>query len=374
MRRLATIVAPLLFAAACTTNPITGRSQLILLDAETESRLGSQCYQQILSEVEVSERPEEVAPLQRVGERIARAAEELARERGIEMRFDWEYNVIHDPRTANAFALPGGKIAFFNGIYPIAQDENGMAVIMGHEVAHVLLRHGNERMSQQLAAQLGAVVLAVSMHDKDPQVLQAALAAYGVGVTLGVLHPWSRAQEAEADRVGLLIAARAGYDPRAGPQLWRRMREQHPSRLPEFLSTHPSHESRIRDLERMLPEAIALYERSERAPVARLPDPRAGEKARPTVVSAAASRALRESHRLAFSFRLDRDAFVRRITVSGRGGFSEVLEANVPVERGVPMRVELTPARGVPEGPYTARIEGRASGRVFETTVTLQPQ
>jgi metalloendopeptidase OMA1, mitochondrial len=242
------------FAVACQTVPVTGRRQLQLISADDETQLGVNTYQQILQKSKVSKDPQVTALVTRVGSRIAAVAERPD--------FNWEYRVIED-RQANAFALPGGKIAVYTGILPITRDEAGLAAVLGHEVAHVTARHGGERMSQQLATKIGVTTLglAAGVALGDPGATQLAAAAFGLGAEYGVLLPFSRAHESEADHIGLIYMAKAGYDPRAARDLWVRMAAaaKGGQRPPEFMSTHPSEATRITQIEAWLPEALQYY-------------------------------------------------------------------------------------------------------------------
>jgi predicted Zn-dependent protease len=241
-------------AVACETVPVTGRRQLQLVSASEEAQLGLTTYQQILKKSKVSTDPELNALVTRVGSRIAAVAERPD--------FQWEYRVIED-KQANAFALPGGKIAVYTGILPITRDEAGLAAVLAHEVAHVTARHGGERMSQQLATQVGVNVLGVAagVAVGDPGATRLAAAALGLGAQYGVILPFSRAHESEADHIGLIYMAKAGYDPRAARDLWVRMAAaaKGGERPPEFMSTHPSEETRIEQIEAWLPKALTYY-------------------------------------------------------------------------------------------------------------------
>ena len=241
-------------AIACETVPVTGRRQLQLVSASEETQLGLTAYQQILKKSKVSTDPELNALVTRVGSRIAAVAERPD--------FQWEYRVIED-KQANAFALPGGKIAVYTGILPITRDETGLAAVLAHEVAHVTARHGGERMSQQLATEAGVNVLGVAagVAVGDPGATRLAAAALGLGAQYGVILPFSRAHESEADHIGLIYMAKAGYDPRAARDLWVRMAEaaKRSQRPPEFMSTHPSETTRIKQIEAWLPEALTYY-------------------------------------------------------------------------------------------------------------------
>jgi predicted Zn-dependent protease len=232
---------------ACQTAPITGRHQLILLSETEETRMGLTAYDQILKEEKLSQDAQINAMVRRVGERIARVAERPD--------FQWEFRVV-EKDVANAFALPGGKVAVYTGILKYTQTEAGLAVVMGHEVAHALARHGGERMSQSMIAQLGLAAVQVGLQTSNPLILQGITAAYGVGIQL----PFSRKQESEADHIGLILMAKAGYDPRQAVPFWERMeggkKGQGP---PEFLSTHPSGNTRAKQLQGWMAEALQHY-------------------------------------------------------------------------------------------------------------------
>jgi predicted Zn-dependent protease len=173
--------------------------------------------------------------------------------------YKWEFNLIQDDKTVNAWCMPGGKVGVYTGILPVTRDETGLAVVMGHEVAHAIAKHGNERMSQELLAQLGAVGLSVALSTEPGLTSDIYMAAYGVGTNVGILLPYSRVHESEADRIGLSLMARAGYDPRAAVPFWKRMSEKGGSRPPEFLSTHPAPDTRIKQIESLIPEAMQYY-------------------------------------------------------------------------------------------------------------------
>ncbi len=263
----------LLSVTGCTTNPYTNRSQLLLIPESQEVQMGNRAYAQALNDpkVVISKNQAEVAPVQRVAERIIAAAKQSKYAKRAES-FQWEVTVIKADGTKNAWALPGGKIAFYTGIFPEAKDENGLAAIMGHEVVHALARHGAERVSQHTAADLGMRIAGAALNMK-PLTQTLAMQALGIGVLL----PFSRGHESEADYIGLLLAADAGYDPREAVLLWKRMAESSKSSPPEFLSTHPAHETRIENLQKWMPEAMARYERAEKAPVSTLPFPPSSE-------------------------------------------------------------------------------------------------
>jgi predicted Zn-dependent protease len=259
----------------CETNPYTGRSQLLMTSVSQEIQMGAQAYDQVKSDPKMrpSQDPREIEPVKRV---VARIVEAAKRSKYAEManQFQWEVTVIKDDKTANAFALPGGKMAVYTGIFPMAKTEAGLAAVMGHEVVHALARHGAERMSQgQLTnATLQVVGAATGASGGGGMLGPAAMAALGVGAQVGVLLPFSRKHESEADYVGILLAADAGYDPRESVALWERMGRMSGGGAPsEFMSTHPSHETRITQLKKWMPEAMTIYQTKQPVPAALLP-------------------------------------------------------------------------------------------------------
>lgn len=261
--------------AGCETNPYTGRSQLLITSVNQEVEMGVQAYDQIKRDPKMkpSQDPREVEPVKRVAARIIEAAKR-SKYGDMAKQFQWDVTVIKDDKTANAFALPGGKMAVYTGIFPVAKTEAGLAAVMGHEVVHALARHGAERMSQgQLTnAALQVAGAAIGAGGGNPVLGQATMAALGVGAQVGVLLPFSRAHESEADYVGILLAADAGYDPRESVGLWERMAQLSGGGGPaEFLSTHPGHDTRIEQLKSWMPEAMAIYEKRTPVPTALLP-------------------------------------------------------------------------------------------------------
>lgn len=269
------LVAMSLEMASCETNPYTGRNQLLMTSMAEEANLGSQAYSQVKSDpkVRLSQDPREIEPVKRVTARIIEAAKR-SKYADVAKQFQWEVTVIKEDKTANAFALPGGKIAVYTGIFPIAKTEAGLAAVMGHEVVHALARHGAERMSQNMVTQVGlqAANVALGVSGTNPMLGQAAMAALGAGAQVGVLLPFSRKHESEADYIGILLAADAGYNPQESVHLWERMEQMSGGGGPsEFLSTHPGHETRIQQLKQWMPEAMALYQRHPPAAAAELP-------------------------------------------------------------------------------------------------------
>lgn len=245
----------LVLLAACVTAPYTGRSQFMLVSESQEISMGEEAYRHELRSSVLSNNPEALRIVRKVGERIARAADKSD--------YRWEFRVIDDPEMVNAFAVPGGKVAVYTGIFPIARDETGLAVVLGHEVAHALLRHAGERMSQgQLAQGIGTVLgigLGTAM-GSNPQLANGILQAYGLGAGIGWILPFSRSQESEADHVGLILMAKAGYDPRVSLEVWERMERKERGSPPEYLSTHPGYETRSQQLKSWIPEALKSYQ------------------------------------------------------------------------------------------------------------------
>lgn len=250
------------FLWSCSTVPITGRRQFTPIPMGQMMELSQGSYQQLVEKLGLSENRQQAQMVKKVGSDISDAVERYMREhdRHDEVdHFNWEYHLLDSPEV-NAFCMPGGKIGFYDGIMPIAQGPDGVAVIMGHEVAHAIAQHSNERMAQVLAAQLGGVALAVALQEKPSETRQLALAAFGIGAQVGVMLPFSRLHEREADEMGLIFMAMAGYDPREAPDLWQRMKQNAEGpRPPEFLSTHPSPESRIKRLQKLMPKAMKYY-------------------------------------------------------------------------------------------------------------------
>ena len=245
------IVATLLGAvASCQTVPLTNRPQLLLIPEGTEIQLGLSSYQEILQKARVSHDPALNEQVTRVGTRIAEATGRTD--------YQWEFRVLED-KQANAFCLPGGKVAVYTGILPITRDDARLAAVLGHEVSHAIARHGGERLSQQLAVQGGLLAVQGALARRDGPTVQLVAAALGAGATVGVLLPWSRLQESEADHLGLIFMAKAGYHPSAARDLWVRMASLGGPRQPEFLSTHPAPQTRIAQIEAWTPEALQYY-------------------------------------------------------------------------------------------------------------------
>jgi metalloendopeptidase OMA1, mitochondrial len=242
------------FGLGCQAVEYTGRSQVNLVSEGDEKKLGVDAYEDILKKTPLSKNQGWQAQLKRVGQRISAAA--------AKPEYQWEFNVLQG-KEVNAFCLPGGKVAFWEGIMPLTEDDNGIAVVMGHEVAHALARHGAERMSQSMGAQLVGQLLSAGVGMVNPGYTEAFAQAYGLGVNVGLILPWGRGQESEADHIGLILMAKAGYDPSAAVGFWQRMSKVQQGGKPlEFLSTHPSDETRIAQIKQWLPEAMTYYKKN----------------------------------------------------------------------------------------------------------------
>jgi predicted Zn-dependent protease len=253
-----------LLIAACTQVPITGRSQLSLIPASSINAMSAGQYAEFLAGHKVVENTRDAMMVRQVGLRIQDAVERFYREQNMANAlegYEWEFNLVEDPQV-NAWCMPGGKVVVYTGILPVTRDEIGLAVVMGHEIAHALANHGNERMSQGLLAEFGAIALDTALESQPEETRGLFMAAYGLGAQVGILLPYSRLHESEADHLGLIFMAMAGYDPRASVDFWGRMAAMKSGGAPpEFLSTHPSDQTRIQQLQALLPEALGYYAR-----------------------------------------------------------------------------------------------------------------
>lgn len=250
LRLVAGLLAALMVLVACATAPVTGRKQLLLISEEQADQMGEQAYQEIIAKSRLSSDPQQNARVQRIGQHIAVAANKPG--------YRWEFKVIDEPKTINAWALPGGKTAVYTGLLNLNLTDDELATVMAHEVAHALAQHSRERISQQLGFELGMRVLGAA--GLSPGQLEAVNLAFGIGVGL----PFSRRQESEADLVGLDLMSHAGYDPRAALSLWKKMAAASGNGPPEFLSTHPSSKTRTREIEQALPRYVPIYEANKR--------------------------------------------------------------------------------------------------------------
>lgn len=250
-----------LFLYSCATVPVTGRRQLSLVPNSEILPLSYDQYSQVLKENKLSDNQQWTAMVKNVGSRIKVAVEQYMKQKGLSDQlsgYSWEFNLI-ESETVNAWCMPGGKVAFYTGIMPICKDEKGVAVVMGHEVAHAIANHGRERMSEGLVANLGLSSLSAAMGQNPTMTQQLLLQSVGIGTQLGMLS-FSRTHESEADEIGLIFMAMAGYDPREAPKFWERMAAQgSEQRPPEFLSTHPHPDTRIADLNKSMPQALKYY-------------------------------------------------------------------------------------------------------------------
>ena len=258
--RFSLFVAPVILAAilpdGCTTSPVTGRRHLNLVSAGEETQLGLTSFEQLKTNTPISHDAALNAMVQRVGKRLADvAAKDLP-------NAQWEF-VVFESKEANAFCLPGGKVGVYTGLLPITKDEAGLATVVGHEIGHAVARHGGERMSQELLRQAGSSVVASSLSSADPRWQAAAGTVYGLGTQLGVMLPYSRAQESEADHLGLIYMARAGYDPEAAVGFWQRFgeytRQAGGGGTPAIFRTHPTDEQRVEQIKEWLPRAKQEY-------------------------------------------------------------------------------------------------------------------
>ncbi|SMG38351.1 Peptidase family M48 [Marivirga sericea] len=274
MRKILTFLTVVLIMFACKKVPITDRNQFNLIPNNQLNASSFSSYDQVMKESKLSSNSGQAQMIRTVGERIKNAVEVYLKENNLENAtegFKWEFNLIAE-NIVNAWCMPGGKVAFYEGILPICQDETGIAVVMGHEVAHAVAKHGGERMTQALAQQAGGITLSVLMREQPENAQALAMAAYSGVSTVGAILPFSRLHESEADELGLTFMALAGYNPEEAPKFWQRMKAKSGSAPPEFLSTHPASNTRIKDLNKLLPEAKKLYSKSQKATNNRIPN------------------------------------------------------------------------------------------------------
>jgi predicted Zn-dependent protease len=277
MKKILSILILVSILMACNKVPLTNRNQFNVIPNSQLNSSSFTSYDQVLKESRLSNNTDQVKMVKDVGNGIKKAVEQYLKENKLDdatAGFKWEFNLIAE-NVVNAWCMPGGKVAFYEGILPVCKDEAGIAVVMGHEVAHAIAKHGAERMSQALVQQLGGAALSVALQQQPEQTQALAMAAYTGGSTvLGVL-PFSRLHESEADELGIKFMALAGYDPAEAPKFWQRMKAQSGGAPPEFLSTHPSNDTRIKDLNKLLPEAKKYYARSKKvnnSPIPNLSD------------------------------------------------------------------------------------------------------
>jgi predicted Zn-dependent protease len=258
---LVSLIASLMIISCVQKVPITGRKQVSLVSESQMISMSDTSYSDFLrTHKTLSAADPRTVLVKRVGLRIQNSVEKFMKDKGLSKRLDgykWEFNVV-DENTVNAWCMPGGKVVVYTGLLPVTQDEKSLAIVMGHEIAHAVARHGNERMSEALIVQLGGIALAVAVQNKPQQTQNLFLQSYGIGSQLGMLK-YSRTHESEADKMGLVFAAMSGYDPNTAIAFWERMAATGGDHPPEFLSTHPSDETRIKDLNAFMPEAMKYY-------------------------------------------------------------------------------------------------------------------
>ena len=256
------LIAALALPTACATVPVTGRSQLNLISSSEMMTASTQQYDEFLKTHRVSTNADSVKMVRDVGVRIQKAVEQYMTDQGLASKlqgYKWEFNLVQD-KQVNAWCMPGGKVVFYTGILPVCRDASGIAVVMGHEVAHAVAEHGAERMSQSMLTEMGGAALTAALATKPAQTQTLWMTAFGVGSQYGVMLPFSRQQESEADHLGLIFMAMAGYDPRTAPKFWERMASASGGGAPpELMSTHPSDATRIKKLNEVMPEALKYY-------------------------------------------------------------------------------------------------------------------
>lgn len=251
----------MLILYSCSEVGITGRKQFNIVPDSIIHNMSFQSYGEFLNQHKLSSNVEQTEMVKRVGNRIQIAVERYCRENACSEKLDgyeWEFNLVEDPNV-NAWCMPGGKVVVYEGILPLTQDETGLAVVMGHEIAHAFAKHGAERMSQGLVVNMGGIALSKALETKPEQTKQLFMMSYGLGTQVGVLLPYSRLHENESDRLGLIFMAMAGYNPEQAVGFWQRMAAKKGAQPPEFLSTHPADSTRIDNIRRLIPEAMQYY-------------------------------------------------------------------------------------------------------------------
>lgn len=261
MKKVILAISVLLLVAGCSRVALTGRKQLLLVSDSEVMSLSNSSFKNYMKTAKQSTNAANKAMVVRVGQRIANAVETYLRTNGMEdqvRNFAWEFHLVQD-NTPNAFCMPGGKIVVNEGILPYTKTEEGLAIVLGHEVGHAVAKHSAERISQQMLASYGGQVLSGVLAGKSAETQILAQQVYGLGAQYGVMLPYSRRNESEADHLGLVFAAMAGYNPEAAIAFWQRMSAGGGQKMPQFMSTHPSDEARIRNIKKLLPEAMKYY-------------------------------------------------------------------------------------------------------------------
>ncbi|HXX93741.1 MAG TPA: M48 family metallopeptidase [Planctomycetota bacterium] len=367
----------LLLLAGCVKTVTGGREQTLGLDLPSEFDLGVRGCQAALARSAISEDPAEAEAILRVGKRLAAV---VARP-----KFRWEFHVLADDQATSAWCLPGGKFGLSTGLFPALEDEAGAAFVMAHELAHTLLRHGAERISEKLLKEEVALLGRSTVGAQDAELEARALACYGVFLEGSAAFPFGPDHESEADRLGMELMAKAGYDPRLAREVWKRIEARPAGGL---LQVHPSHPLRIRNLESRLSTAMALYEQAIKAGVSKLPlaagarRTKPGEaKAPPGSIVASAVGTLRTTtkenrHALLFEFWLNQDVYLDRVQVSGPGGISLPVRGGIAIPANLKGQATLVrPDPGdadYPAGTYTFTLTGAASGRWFEASCAYE--
>lgn len=262
--KLVVLLGLLLLSSGCSEVEITGRQQFNIVPDSLMNSTSFQAYGEFLSTHKLSSNAEQTAMVKRVGARIQKAVEDYCDRNGIKDRlagYNWEFNLVEDPNV-NAWCMPGGKVVVYTGLLPVSKTEAGLAVVMGHEIAHAFAKHGAERMTQGLLVEMGGVALSTALKDQPEQTKNLLLQSYGVGTQVGVLLPYSRLHENEADHLGLVFMAMAGYNPEVAVEFWQRMADAKKGSQPlEILSTHPADQTRINNIKSLLPEAMEYYKK-----------------------------------------------------------------------------------------------------------------
>ena len=264
MKKILTILVMTMMINSCSIVPLTGRRQLNMIPDSTMLSMSYQQYDDFLNTNKKSTNTQQTEMVKKTGLKIQKAVEKYLADNGLADRIDgynWEFNLVESPEQ-NAWCMPGGKVVIYSGILPLTKTETGLAVVMGHEIAHAIAEHGNERMSQQMLVQMGGTALSTALQTKPAETQQMWMKVYGLGAQYGAVLPYSRLQESEADKLGLIFMSIAGYDPREAVPFWQRMGENKNGQAPpEFMSTHPADETRIRKIKEDLPEALKYYKK-----------------------------------------------------------------------------------------------------------------
>jgi len=263
MKKLLSLVLLACILASCSSVLLTGRKQLLLVPDSDVLAMSMQSYKQFIDSVPASTNKANTALVKKVGNKISVVVENYLRTNGLEAEianYAWEFNLVKDT-SVNAFCMPGGKVVVFEGILPVTQNEGGLAVVMGHEIAHAVAKHSSERLSQQMMLQYGSSLTDILLTNKSELTKTGVNALYGIGAQYGVMLPYSRQHEYEADRMGLIFLAMAGYDPTQAIAFWERMAAKSAGAPIEFMSTHPSDANRIAKMKANLPEAMAYYKK-----------------------------------------------------------------------------------------------------------------